>query len=140
MQGYPASVDGRIRVISEKVKRAIYVLAGTMLLVIGAVGVVIPVLPTTPFLLLSAACYMRGSERLHNWMLNNRVFGEFIRNYREGKGISFKDKFLTLLLLWFTIGFSILFVIEMPLLKGLLFLIAFVVSAHIILLPTNKQR
>jgi uncharacterized membrane protein YbaN (DUF454 family) len=125
---------------SEKVKRTIYVLAGTIVLVIGAVGVVVPVLPTTPFLLLSAACYMRGSERLHSWMLNNRVFGTFIRDYREGKGIAFRNKLLTLVLLWFTISFSVLFVIEMPLLKGLLFLIAFVVSAHIVLLPTNKQR
>ena len=129
-----------MRKISEKVKRTIYVLAGTIFLVIGAVGVVIPVLPTTPFLLLSAACYMRGSERLHSWMLNNRVFGAFIRDYREGKGIAFRNKLLTLVLLWFTISFSVLFVIEMPLLKGLLFLIAFVVSAHIVLLPTNKQR
>jgi len=127
-----------MRGISEKVKRTIYVLAGTIFLVIGAVGVVIPVLPTTPFLLLSAACYMRGSERLHNWILTNRVFGAFIRNYREGKGISFKNKLLTLVLLWFTISYSVLFVIEMPLIKGLLFLIAFVVSAHIVLLPTNK--
>jgi uncharacterized membrane protein YbaN (DUF454 family) len=129
-----------MRNISEKVKRTIYVLAGTIFLVIGAVGVVIPVLPTTPFLLLSAACYMRGSERMHSWMLNNRVFGTFIRDYREGKGIAFRNKLLTLVLLWFTISFSVLFVIEIPLLKGLLFLIAFVVSAHIVLLPTNKQR
>jgi len=129
-----------MRDISEKVKRTIYVSAGTIFLVIGAVGVVIPVLPTTPFLLLSAACYMRGSERLHSWMLNNRVFGEFIRNYREEKGIAFRNKLLTLVLLWLTIGYSVLFVIKMPLIKGLLFLIAFVVSAHIVLLPTNKQR
>ena len=129
-----------MRGISDKVKRTVYVFAGTVFLVIGAIGVVIPILPTTPFLLLAAACYVRGSDRLHRWMLNNRVFGEFIRNYREGKGITFRNKLLTTVFLWATISFSALFIVVNPIIQGLLFLIAIAVSAHILLLPTNKQK
>ena len=129
-----------MRGISDKVKRTIYVFIGTIFLVIGAIGVVIPVLPTTPFLLLAAACYVRGSDRLHHWMINNRIFGEFIRNYREGKGITFRNKLLTIVFLWVSISFSALFIIERPMIKALLFLIAIAVSAHIVLLPTYKQK
>lgn len=128
-----------MRRISDKLKKTIYVFAGTMFLVLGAIGVVIPILPTTPFLLLAAACYLRGSERLHRWMLDNKVFGEFIRNYREGKGINLKNKLLTTVFLWVTISFSALFIVENVIIRGLLFLIAIAVSAHIVLLPTYKQ-
>jgi len=79
-----------MRGTSDKVKRSLYIFVGTLLLVIGSIGVVIPVLPTTPFLLLAAACYIRSSERMHRWMLNNRIFGEFIRNYREERGITLR--------------------------------------------------
>ena len=129
-----------MRGISDKVKRTIYVFIGTIFLVIGAIDVVIPVLPTTPFLLLAAACYLRGPDRLHHWMINTRIFGEFIRNYREGKGITFRNKLLTIALLWVSISFSALFIIERPMIKALLFLIAIAVSTHILLLPTYKQK
>ncbi len=128
-----------MRGISEKVKRILYISIGTLLLVIGSIGVVIPVLPTTPFLLLAAACYIRGSERLYHWMLNNRIFGEFIRNYREGRGITLRNKLSAIVLLWLTISVSALFMIEIPIVKAILFLIAIAVSAHILLLPTYEQ-
>lgn len=129
-----------MRGISDKLKRTIYVLAGTIFLAIGAVGIVIPILPTTPFLLLAAACYVRGSEKLHHWLLNNRVFGEFIRNYEEGKGITLRNKFLTTTFLWITISFSALFMVENQIIQGILFLVAIAVSAHILLLPTYEQK
>jgi len=129
-----------MRGISDKIKRTIYVFAGTIFLVIGAVGVVIPVLPTTPFLLLATACYVRGSDRLHHWLLNNRVFGKLIRNYKEGKGITFRNKLLTTASLWVTISFSALFIVENPMIQGLLFFIAIAVSVHILLLPTYNQK
>ncbi len=64
-------------------------------------------MPTTPFLLLAAVCYARSSVRFHRWLLTNRWCGEYIRNYREGKGMQLGQKILTLLALWLTIGGTI---------------------------------
>jgi uncharacterized membrane protein YbaN (DUF454 family) len=83
----------------SKFKKGLFVVAGTVSLGLGFVGIVLPVLPTTPFLLLSAACYYKGSERLHRWMLDNRLFGDYLRNYKEGKGIQPRTKIFTLILL-----------------------------------------
>jgi uncharacterized membrane protein YbaN (DUF454 family) len=125
--------------ISEKLKRGLLIVAGTISLIIGTIGIVIPVLPTTPFLLIATACYLRGSERLHNWMLNNRVIGDFIKNYNEGKGISTKHKIFTITFLWFTIMISTLFFVSLLYLRIVLIIIAIIVTTHIFTLPTYKK-
>ena len=122
--------------LTDKVKRILFVIFGTLFLVIGFIGVVIPVLPTTPFLLLAAACYIRGSKRIHNWMINNSIFGDFVRNYMERKGITIKQKLITLTFLWLTIGFSIYYIIDSFLIRIALFIIATAVSLHILLIRT----
>lgn len=122
--------------LTDKVKRILFVIFGTLFLVIGFIGVVIPVLPTTPFLLLAAACYIRGSKRIHNWMINNSIFGDFVRNYMERKGITIKQKIITLTFLWLTIGFSIYYIIDSFLIRIALFIIATAVSLHILLIRT----
>ena len=86
--------------ISERLKARFFVVAGTIFIAIGVIGVVVPILPTTPFLLLAAICYMRGSRRLYNSLLHNRIVGGYIRNYLEGRGMSPKMKIWTLSLLW----------------------------------------
>jgi len=125
--------------ISEKIKSTIFTVFGTIFLIIGAIGVFIPILPTTPFLLLATACYLRGSERLHRWLIYNRVFGEFIRNYTEGRGIKQRQKIYTISFLWLMIIFSVIYVLNNSLFRILLLFIAMVVSIHIIILPTIKQ-
>ena len=120
-------------------KKGLFVVAGTISLGLGTVGIALPVLPTTPFLLLSAACYYKGSERLHRWMLNNRLFGEYLRNYKEGKGIPPRTKIFTLTLLWSVISFSALFMLNNPVIQIILFTIAIGVSTHIIMLPNFKR-
>jgi uncharacterized membrane protein YbaN (DUF454 family) len=74
-------------------------MAGTIALGIGVIGIIVPVLPTTPFLLLAAICYMRGSHRLYNALLCNRFIGSYVRNYLEGRGMSRKMKMWTLSML-----------------------------------------
>lgn len=125
--------------VPDSVKRTLFVLVGTFFLAIGFVGIIIPVLPTTPLLLLAAACYLRGSERLHRWMIENRIFGEFIRDYTEGRGIKPRQKVITLAFLWMTISFSALYLIENLLVRILLFLIAMAVSIHVIALPSMRS-
>jgi uncharacterized membrane protein YbaN (DUF454 family) len=124
---------------ASRLKKGLFVVAGTVSLGLGFVGIVLPVLPTTPFLLLSAACYYKGSERLHRWMLNNRLFGDYLRNYKEGKGIPQKTKILTLILLWSVISFSALFMLNNVIIQIILFATAIGVSIHIIALPNLRR-
>ncbi len=112
---------------------------GTICLGVGTAGVFLPILPTTPFLLLSAACYYKGSERMHRWLLNNKLLGNYIRNYREGKGISSKGKILTLFLLWATICYSTFFLVNILMLQVILFAIAIAVTVHVTTIPTAKK-
>ena len=123
----------------SKLKKSLFVVAGTIFLALGCIGIVLPILPTTPFLLLSAACYYKGSERMHRWILNNRWFGNYIRNYKEGKGLPFKTKVFTLAMLWLVIGYSAFFVVNLFVFQVVLFAIAFGVSLHLITLPTLRQ-
>ncbi len=111
-------------------------IAGTVFVIIGGVGIVLPLLPTTPFLLLAAVCYARSSERLYRWLLYNRWFGSYIRNWHEGKGISMKTKVLSIVFLILTLGYSAAFVVPFLIGKVALIIVAVCVSAHILSIPT----
>ncbi|HZX09673.1 MAG TPA: YbaN family protein [Acidobacteriota bacterium] len=110
--------------------------AGVLFVFIGAVGVVVPLLPTTPFLLLAAACFVRSSERLYNWMMNHRLLGPYIKNYRERRTVTRGVKATTLILLWITIGISVVVVVEQLWLKIVLIGIAAGVTWHVLSLRT----
>jgi uncharacterized membrane protein YbaN (DUF454 family) len=123
----------------RRLKNALFVAAGTICVGLGAIGIVLPILPTTPFLLLAAACYLRGSERMHRWLLNNRWFGGYIKNYREGKGMSARGKIFTLTLLWVTILYSAFFVVDSWIIQMVLFCICLGVTAHLVRIPTYRE-
>lgn len=130
----------------NKIEKMLLIAVGTVALVLGAIGVFLPILPTTPFLLLAATCYCRSSERLYRWLLNNKWFGEYIKNYKEGRGIPLKTKIVALALLWATIGFSTVFMLHRLLPEPLvlpmqltMIAVAIGVSVHILKLPTFKR-
>jgi hypothetical protein len=114
--------------------------AGTLLVGLAVLGIFLPLLPTTPFLLLAAVCYARSSPKLYNWLLNNKYFGNYIRNYREGKGIPLKAKIISISLLILTIGYTAIFVIHIFWVRICLLLIAIGVSIHILSLPTLRAE
>ena len=124
--------------IRNPVIRVVLVILGTLSVALGVIGAVLPVLPTTPFLLLAAALYARSSKRFYNWLLNNRLFGSYIRNYREGNGIPAKVKVFVICLLWLTIGSSAIFAIQNNYIRVLLFLIAIGVTAHLVAIKTKR--
>ena len=124
--------------IRNPVIRVVLVILGTLSVALGVIGAVLPVLPTTPFLLLAAALYARSSKRFYNWLLNNRMFGSYIRNYREGNGIPAKVKVFVICLLWLTIGSSAIFAIQNNYIRVLLFLIAIGVTAHLVAIKTKR--
>ena len=112
---------------------------GTLFVGLGIIGIFIPVLPTTPFLLLAAACYARSSKRFYDWLLTNKWFGNYVRNYLQGKGISLKVKILTIALLWLTIICSVTFAVHDFLVRLILILIAIGVTIHILSVRTFKE-
>lgn len=113
--------------------------AGTLSVGLGILGVFIPVLPTTPFLLLAAACYARSSQKFYDWLLNNKYFGSYIRNYQQRKAVPLKAKVLTIALLWATIVCSVMFAVESFVVRVLLIIIAVGVSIHVFSLRTLHQ-
>ena len=112
--------------------RVLLITAGSLCVALAVLGIFLPVLPTTPFLLLAAFCYARGSERFHHWLLNNRCFGAYIRNYREGRGMPLRHKILTLALLWLTIGLTALRVVPHWWGRLLLLVVAIGVTVHVL--------
>ena len=133
--GTPSSEN---REFGGKVKKGALFLLGTVFLIFAGIGIFLPILPTTPFLLLSAGCYYKSSRRMHNWMMHNKWFGDYIRNYSEGKGISMKAKFFTLSLLWAFILYSIFVIASDLVVQFILLAIAIGVTIHIIKLPTYQ--
>ena len=124
--------------MSDRLKRQLLIITGTVSVAIGMIGIFIPILPTTPFLLLAAACYLRSSPRFHRWLMHNRWFGTYIRNYTEGRGIPLKVKLFTLLLLWATIGISIWLVANW-IVTVILLIIATSVTLHIIFIRAKPK-
>lgn len=119
--------------------RILLIIAGTFFVGLGIVGIFVPVLPTTPFLLLAAACYARSSQRFYGWLLNNKWFGNYIRNYLERKGVPLKIKLVTITLLWIAIGSSIAFAVQILVIRLILVLIAIGVSIHVLSIRTLKK-
>lgn len=112
-------------------------MAGSISLGLGSLGVVIPVLPTTPFVLLAAFCFARGSERAHCWLLGNRLFGPLLRDYLAGRGVSRRVKAGALVFLWAVLGVSIGFFVPMLWARVLLGAVGVAVTIHIV---TIKRR
>ena len=79
---------------------------GCIAVVLAIFGVFLPLLPTTPFLLLASACFVRSSPRLHNRLRTNRVFGAYLRDYEDGRGIPLRAKIIVLVLMWGSLGWS----------------------------------
>ena len=121
-------------------KKVLLIALGTLSVGLGIIGMILPLMPTTCFLLLAAACYARSSERFYHWLMHNRWFGTYLRNYREGRGIPKTTKVFSISMLWLTIGYSALAIVPVLWVKALLILIATGVTYHLIALPTFKQE
>lgn len=124
--------------VSQRVKRVLLITAGSISLAAGIIGVIVPLLPTTPFLLLAAACYVKSSARLYEWLMNSPRLGRYLRDYHSGAGVPHRAKIISLSLLWLTIGFSVVLVVSVLWLRVLLLVIAAGVTGHLLSLPTSR--
>ncbi len=104
---------------------------GTLCLVLAIVGIFVPVLPTTPLLLLTAYCYYRSSERMYTWLMSHPHLGPYIKNFREHRIIPRRVKVYILILLWSSLLFCA-YILDPLWLKGLMMAIAIGVTWHIL--------
>ncbi|MFR9650722.1 MAG: YbaN family protein [Rikenellaceae bacterium] len=121
--------------------KILFIIIGCLSLALGILGIFIPLLPTTPFVLLSAALFMRSSPRLHHWLLNTPHLGEYIRNYRENRAIPLRAKITSIVILWSTILYSVITIAEeQRWLQLFLIFIAIAVTWHILTLGTLPRK
>ncbi len=111
---------------------------GTACVALGVIGMFLPILPTTPFLLLAAFCYARSSRRFYDGLVTNRWCGAYIRNYREGHGISRQHKVGVILLLWLTMGGTMGFAVSLWWVQLILVVIAVAVTVHVLKIRTYR--
>jgi uncharacterized membrane protein YbaN (DUF454 family) len=95
----------------SKFSRIIWFILGFTVMCIGLVGIVVPGLPTTPLMILAAACFAKSSQKFYDWIINNKMFGHHVKNYREGKGIPKKSKPIILGTMWTFVLFAVLIAI-----------------------------
>lgn len=123
----------------KKLKKILLMIIGTISLAIGIVGIILPVLPTTPFLLLSLYCYLKSSKRLYNFILSNKYLAPYVKDYISGKGIPLGAKKKAIFLIWLTMSLSIIFIVDKLFLRVILVIIACLVSAYIWTRPTLQK-
>lgn len=120
-------------------KKVLFKILGLISLGLGILGIFLPILPTTPFLLLSSYLFLKSSERLYCWLINHRIFGQYIKDFQIDKSIPIKVKISSISLLWITITISAVFFVPILWVKFLLFAIAIGVTIHILHYKTKKK-
>jgi uncharacterized membrane protein YbaN (DUF454 family) len=123
-----------------RLRRTLLFIAGSLSLVVGMIGIIVPVLPTTPFLLLSAICYARSSSRCYRWLVTNRVFGRYLDDYLQGRGVDWKVRSGALLLLWSVITLTAVLFTDRLWVRLLLFLMAVAVTVHVVSLKGRERQ
>lgn len=122
-----------------KTKKFFFLILGTAFLSTGAIGIFIPVLPTTPFILAAFFCFTKSSKKAEKWILKNRYFRSYIENYKNKKGVPLEIKIKSILFLWISLLFS-MFLLNQKNLYIILILVGIAVTAHILVLKTNKTN
>ncbi len=120
--------------------KLLYAILGSVSLCLGVVGIFLPLLPTTPFLLLAAALYFRSSPRLYQWLINQKYLGPYIRNFREYKAIPLQAKIISISLIWITMLYCIFFLIPYIWIKIIFLLIASGTTYYILSFKTLKKE
>lgn len=116
--------------------RLLLVGVGCLSVALGVLGIFLPVLPTTPFLLLAAACFLRSSRRLYHWLVSHPRLGPWVSDYLEGQGIPLKGKVWAIGLMWASILLSCYLV---PLLYARLFMLTSAVLVTVYILRQKTQ-
>ena len=114
------------------------IILGSICLALGVIGIFLPLLPTTPFLLLTAALYFRSSEKLYQWLIQQKHLGSYIRNFREYRAIPLRAKIISVSMVWITLIYCTITISEQIWVKSLFIILAIGITWHILSYKTLK--
>lgn len=131
----------RLKTVSAKsdIYRYLYLFSGFLLVGIGILGIFLPLLPTTIFLILASACFMKSSQRANDWLRNHKWLGPYLRNYQDKTGLTVKSKLVSISLLWISITLSAFLLTDEVAIRILLLAIAVGVTIHLVMVKTAKE-
>lgn len=121
------------------VYRYAYLVSGFLLVGIGVIGIFLPLLPTTIFLILASACFMKSSPKANEWLKNNKFLGAYLRNYQDKTGLTVTTKVVNISVLWISISLSAYFFTEELYIRLLLLAIAIGVTIHLLMIKTKMN-
>jgi uncharacterized membrane protein YbaN (DUF454 family) len=125
---------------NEQMKKLLFIILGVICVVLGTIGIVTPVLPTTPFLLLATFLFAKSSPKMNELLLKNKVFGKYLSNYFENNPIPLKEKLISIAFLWFGLGCTFYFANLQRWIIVLLIFIGIAVTVHIATLGKRMSR
>ena len=117
----------------------LYAAAGGMFVALGVLGIFLPLLPTTPFILLAAACYARGSRRFYDWLLSQRTFGPIVHEWQQHRSIPYRTKVIAIVLMSATLGTSIIFFVRPVWLKVTLAVMGIGLAVWLYRIPSRDR-
>ena len=119
--------------------KQLFIILGFICVALGVLGIFLPVLPTTPFLLLAAWLFAKSSDKLYNKLLENKYVGSYIKNFREHRSTPMPTKIFAISMIWISIGISVVFAVKILWVKIVLVSIATIVTAYILSFKTKRQ-
>ena len=131
--------SAEMRKHSSLTVRVVFLALGTLFVALGIAGIFLPVLPTTPFMLLAATCYARASTRFYNWLLNNRMFGPTILEWRRYRSIPYRVKWTAIVLMGVTLSISIVYFVPWPELQVALAIFGILLGTYLYNIPSRDQ-
>ena len=122
-----------------RIKKTLLIVAGVVSIALGGIGVFLPLLPTTPFVLLAAGCFAGSSPAMHRWLCRSRFFGEYIENYRTNAGVSKSVKVRAIVFLWAGLALSAA-AVHKPIVRIILAVVGICVSTHLLMMKTKDEN
>ena len=135
-------MTSKVKEISNKqlgIFRYLYMISGILLVIIGVIGIFLPVLPTTIFLILASTCFVKVSPKANEWLRNHKILGQYIKNYQDKTGLTFKSKIINIIFLWSMILLSAFLFTDELLIRLILVGIAVGVTTHLLMIKTKRS-
>lgn len=125
------------KMIKNPVVRSVVFVFGWVFVFLAMLGAILPLIPTTPFLLAAAASFYRSSDRFYHWIMTNKLFGHYLQDYKAGRGIPLHVKIMALSFSWLSTIVSIVFFIPWLWLKILVFALTSAITIHLLMIKTR---